>query len=115
MHMSLQQSNEAHAIADLVIGTFAFVILAALGTLMWEAGTQKAKWCPRVVAVGFWSLGGSLSAATIGIFLDTFHWMSPAQDKFFDHLIPASLISSLILVIGGATIGVLMDTIPDRK
>lgn len=60
-------------------------------------------------------MGGTFLAGMIELFLDTFHWVSPAQDKFFGHLILVSLISSLILVIGGSTIGVLMDSVADRK
>jgi len=115
MHMNLQQWNEANAIAFLVLGTFAFVVLGFLGALLWEAGTQKADWCTHVVAFGFWFLGGSFIVSAIGLFLDTFHWVSPAQDNFLRHLELASFIFSLTVVIGGSLIGSLMNSIADRK
>ncbi len=115
MHMSLQSFNAMNAIAVLVIGTFAFVILGFLGALLWEAGTQKADWCVRVVALGFWFLGGSFIASAIGLFLDTFHWVSPAQNSFLGHIEIASFIFSLTVVIGGSMIGSLMNSVADRK
>lgn len=113
--MSLQQWNEAHAIAVLVIGTFAAVFFAALGTVMWEAGTQKVDWCVHIVALGFLFLGGTFFVFAIGLFLDTFHWLSLAQKKFLDHLfVPASTFS-ITMVVGGSAIGCFMDSIADRK
>jgi len=115
MHMSLQSFNAMNAIGGLLGGIVVAVILGFLGALMWEAGTKKADWCMRVVALGFWLLGGSFVACMIGLFLDTFHWVSPAQDNFLRHLELASVVFSLTVVIGGSLIGSLMNSIADRK
>ncbi len=115
MHMNLQQWNEANAIAVLVLSTFAVVIPGFLGALLWEAGTQKADWCARVVALGFWFLGGSFIASAIGLFLDTFHWVSPAQNNFLEHIESALWIFSLTVLLGGVLIGSLMNSIADKK
>ena len=120
MHMSTQSFNAMNAIGGLVANIFAFVILGAIGVMIWQGGTQEASWYKRVVALGvglgFWLMGGTFLAGMIELFLDTFHRVSPAQNKLFEHLISVSLISSLILVIGGSTIGVLMDgAFADKK
>ncbi len=120
MHMSLQSFNAMNAIGGLVASIFAFVILGAIGVMIWQGGTQEASWFKRVVALGvglgFLLMGGIFLADMIGLSLDTFHRISPAQDKLFGHLISVSLISSLILVIGGSAIVVLMNgAFADKK
>lgn len=115
MHMNLQQWNEANAIAVLVIGAFAAVILGSLGAIMWEVGTKEANWCTRVVAFGFWFQAGSVIVSAIEIFLDAFHWVSPAQNNLFNHLVLASWIFSVTVLLGGVLIGSLMNSIAARK
>ena len=120
MHMSTQSFNAAIAIGGLVVSLYAFVILAAIGTVIWQGATQEASWPKRVAALGlglgFWLMGGSFVAGMIGLLLDTFHWLSPAQDKSYRHLGLDATMFSFAMVIGGATIVVLMDGIAvDKK
>lgn len=113
MHMSLQSFNATIAIGGLVVSLFAFVILAAVGTMICMGATQEASW-PRRVAelgfgLGFWLMGGSVVASMIGLLLVTFHRLSPAQDKLYRHIGLDALMFSFVLVVGGATIVALMD------